>query len=52
MIPTGGGAATYKFASFSQKLHEIKKILVRGGGGCPPPGPATATYLFLLLKFK
>ena len=28
-----GGAPTYKFARFSQKLHEIKKILVRGGGG-------------------
>ena len=29
---------TYKFARFSQKLHEIKKILVRGEeGGVDPP---------------
>ena len=38
-FPVGGGAnpgmgaPTYKFAGFSQKLHEIKKILVRGEGG-------------------
>ena len=43
------GAPTYKFSRFSQKLHEIKKILVRGGGrgegrapGAPPLGSATA----------
>ena len=40
----GGGftAPTFKFARFSQKLHEIKKILVRGGGramGAPPLDP-------------
>ena len=31
------GASTYKFAGFSQKLHEIKKILVRrrGAGSAP-----------------
>ena len=29
--PTLQGAPTYKFARFSQKLHEIKKILVGGG---------------------
>ena len=28
-----GGAPTYKFAGFSQKLHEIKKILGPWGGG-------------------
>ena len=28
-----GGAPTYKLAGFSQKLHEIKKILVRKGRG-------------------
>ena len=30
------GGATYKF---SQKLHEMKKILVRGGRGAPPLDP-------------
>ena len=29
-----GGEPTYKFARFSPKLHEIKKILVRMGGMC------------------
>ena len=33
-----GGRQTYKFARFSQKLHEIKKILVRRGGA-PPLDP-------------
>ena len=34
----------YKFARFSQKLHEIKKMLVRRGGraGGAPLGSATA----------
>ena len=33
--PSGGGgrAATYDFVKFSKKLHEIEKILDRGGGG-------------------
>ena len=31
--PSGGGTNIYKFARYSHKLHEIKKILVRGGGG-------------------
>ena len=29
----GGGAPTYDFAKFSEKLHEIEKNLGRGGGG-------------------
>ena len=29
--PLGGGASSYKFARFSEKLHEIKKILVHRG---------------------
>ena len=28
----GGGAQTYDFAKFSQKLHEIERTLTRGGG--------------------
>ena len=32
-----GGAPAYTFARYSEKLHEIKKILVRRGGGAPPP---------------
>ena len=41
----GGGVPTYKFAGFSQKLHEIKKILVPRGGvpGASQLGSATAT---------
>ena len=31
------GAPTYKLAGFSQKLHEIKKILVRRGGAPGAP---------------
>ena len=31
-----GGAPTYDFAKFSQKLHEIERISApRGGGACP-----------------
>ena len=33
-----GGASTYDFAKFSQKLHEIEKILGGGGGGRCAPG--------------
>ena len=29
-----GGASAKNFARFSEKLHEIKKILVQGGGMC------------------
>ena len=32
----GGGAPTYDFAKFSQKLHEIERNFTPGGGGtCP-----------------
>ena len=31
--PSRGGAPTYNFVKFSEKLHEIEKILDRGGGG-------------------
>ena len=43
--PWGGGVPTYKFAGFSQKLHEIKKSLVPRGGvpGASQLGSATAT---------
>ena len=30
-----GGAPTYDFAKFSQKLHEIERILTPGGGTRP-----------------
>ena len=32
----GGGAPTYDFAKFSQKLHEIERIWTPGGGGARP----------------
>ena len=41
-FPVGGGAnlqkgaPDYKIARFTEKLHEIKKILVRKGGGRTP----------------
>ena len=38
--PSRRWAPTYKFARFVEKMHEIKKIFVRGGGraqGAPPP---------------
>ena len=31
--PRGGGAPTYDFAKFCEKLHDIEKILGRWGGG-------------------
>ena len=37
-----GGAPTYDFAKFCEKLHEIEKILGRRGGrapGAPPLNP-------------
>ena len=33
--PTLGGAQTYDFAKFSEKLHEIEKISGHEGGRCP-----------------
>ena len=32
-LPGGGGAPTYDFAKFSQKMHEIEKFGPPGGGG-------------------
>ena len=32
-----GGAPTYDFAKFCEKLHEIEKILGRGGGAPATP---------------
>ena len=37
-----GGAPTYDFAQFCEKLHEIEKILGRGAKHSPPP-PKSAT---------
>ena len=34
-----GGAPTYDFAKFSQKLHEIERIWAPGGGRAPPAPP-------------
>ena len=33
----GGGAPTYEFVEFSQKLHEIERIWTRGGRPLRPP---------------
>ena len=33
----GGGAPTYDFAKFSQKLNEIERIWTRGGASLAPP---------------
>ena len=35
--PGGGGAPTYDFAKFSQKLHEIERIWTPGGRPSRPP---------------
>ena len=35
-FPRGGGAPTYEFVEFSQKLHEIERIWTRGEGGASP----------------
>ena len=32
-----GGAPTYDFAEFSQKLHEIERIWIPGGAPLDPP---------------
>ena len=37
--PLGRGAPTYDFVKFSEKLHEIEKILDRKGGGAPGAPP-------------
>ena len=40
-----GGAPTYKLAGFSQKLHEIKTILVHRGGA--PLDPPLTIYIYM-----
>ena len=42
------GAQIYNFAKFSQKLHEIERIWMAGGGVCPShhPSPKSATVRF------
>ena len=55
-FPVGGGAnprggAIYDFAKFCEKLHEIEKILGRGGGGGRrghPPKSATDYHSFVI----
>ena len=37
--PRGGGAPTYDFAKFSQKLHEIERIWAPEGGRASPAPP-------------
>ena len=54
-FPVGGaltlqGAPTYKFARFSKKLHEIKKILV--GGGRPSLDPKLVRKFPKTLQFN
>ena len=49
-FPVGGGANPpmganiYDFAKFCEKLHEIEKILGRGGGGLHAGGGITARF--------
>ena len=47
--PLGGGAPTYDFAKFCEKLHEIRKILGHGGvrPGPQPPKSATGPVKYL-----
>ena len=43
------GAPTYDFVKFSEKLHEMEKILDHGGGAPgarPPPKSATGRYIY------
>ena len=52
--PSRRGAPAYKFSRFSEKLHEIKKILVRRGvggctGGAPLDPPLISTFQFTIL---
>ena len=48
-----GGAPTYEFAKFSQKLHEIERIWTPGGGArvprAPPLDPPMVNYTTLRL---
>ena len=55
-----GGAPTYDFAIFSQKLHEIERIWAPGGGGgrasvVPPLDPSllcTQGFIYELSLFR
>ena len=40
--PRGGGAPTYEFAKFSQKMHAIERIWTRGGVPRAPLDPPMA----------
>ena len=47
-VPTpGGGGATYDFAKFSQKLHEIERIWTATGGGGVPHAPLRSATAIL-----
>ena len=52
--PSREGVPTYYFPKFSEKLHEIEKILDRRGGACrerPPPldPPLLTDYLYVAI---
>ena len=47
-----GGAPTYEFAKFSQKLHEIERIWTPGGGGGASLAPPLDPPLFQSLEVK
>ena len=58
-FPRGGGASspgvwapTYDFAIFSQKLHEIERILALRGMCVPRPPLRSATDYYFWLKKK
>ena len=46
----GGGAPTYNFAKFSQKLHEIERIWTPGGGASKILLCRSATEEIVLLE--
>ena len=49
----GGGAPTYDFAKFSQKLHEIERISAPGGASLAPPlDPPLKSCLCINLYFS
>ena len=45
-----GGRLPNILVIFSEKSHEIKEILVRGGGGRPPPNPPEIIHLRNLIR--
>ena len=50
--PSRRRAPAYKFARFSEKLHEIKKILVRRGGRTPSLDPPLHTSNMQYIDFN